>query len=175
MDAPEVRLAGRLGAIARLCSIELEELSWQVWPAQGGQLVGLATALTVECEAGYLSQGSLSYAVNANLKATFPSGEEVFALKCRHVVSLALPPELEPSEEELAAYGGVTTIPLVLPYLRSLVTDLTARAGLPPLVLDTVRIPLPGRPAPLEPFEGGAPAELEEGPSNAEVAEDELL
>ena len=68
------------------------------------------------------------------------------------MVGFAPPPELEPNEEETGAYGDVTTIRLVLPYLRSLVSDITARAGLPPLILDTVRIPLPGRPAPLEPL-----------------------
>ena len=59
MDAPEVRLAGRLGAGAHLCSIELDELSWQLLPARE-PLVGLASALKLECEMVYLGQGSLS-------------------------------------------------------------------------------------------------------------------
>jgi hypothetical protein len=147
-------------------------LSWHLRPA-GAQIVGLASALSLECETVYLGEGSLSYAVNATVVATFPSGEQLFELSCRHIVGFALPPELELGDEELAAYGQVTTIPLVLPYLRSLVSDLTARAGLPPLVLDTVRIPLPGRPTPLEPLEQGTtqPPALAEAPSSADIGE----
>ena len=177
MDAPEVRLAGRLGAEAHLSTIELAELSWHVCPTQGMEVVGLTTELAVECEPGYLSNDSLTYVVSANLKATFPSGQDLFVLKCHHVVGFMLPPDLDPGDEELAAYGKVTTVPLVMPYLRSLVTDITARAGLPPLVLDTVRIPLPGRPTPLDPLslEPGTARQAELGAAPPAETSEELL
>jgi preprotein translocase subunit SecB len=54
----------------------------------------------------------------------------------------------EPNAEEIEAYSKVTVVPVVLPYLRAVVTDLTAKASLPPLVLDPVRMSLPRRPLP---------------------------
>jgi preprotein translocase subunit SecB len=160
-DNPLV-LAGRLGHNARLRTVELQELHWQVHPTVE-QLIDITPELALDVR-GNLVGEALNYAVFASVEAKLESEQQIFGVGLRYVVGLVLPDDMDaPTEDEIKAYGAVTIIPLVLPYLRAVVTDLTSKAGLPPLVLETVRIPLPGRPRPEHPLEyetgvGPAPA-----------------
>jgi hypothetical protein len=151
-DQPELQVAGRLGGLSRLRSIELQELYWQVHPTgtplEPGRTIAAATDLTFN---GATAPAAVNFGVWVNVRGLLEDGHELFTLAARYVVGFGVPDEVSVTEAELTAFGAVTVVPVVLPYIRQLVTDVTSRAALTPLVLDTVRIPLPGRPLPSEP------------------------
>jgi hypothetical protein len=152
VDQPDLQLAGRLGGIARLRTLELQELYWQVHPTAtpfepGRGIISAETDLSFN---GTVTPGAVHYGVWANVRGVLEDGHELFTFAARYVVGFGIPDDVSVTEAEVIAFGGVTVVAVVLPYIRQLVTDVTSRAGLPPLVLDTVRIPLPGRPLPSE-------------------------
>lgn len=53
-----------------------------------------------------------------------------------------MPSGLIVEDQEAEAFGAVTVAATIYPYLRELMDTLTFRMGLPPLVLDVLRIPL---------------------------------
>ncbi|HLN05569.1 MAG TPA: hypothetical protein VK217_04790 [Acidimicrobiales bacterium] len=152
-DQPDLQVAGRLGGISRLRSIELQELYWQVHPKIAPldypmPRISAATELNFN---GTITPGAVNFGVWANVRGLLEDGHELFTLAARYVVGFGVPDDVSVTEAEVIAFGAVTVVAVVLPYIRQLVADVTSRAALPPLVLDTVRIPLPGRPPPTEP------------------------
>jgi preprotein translocase subunit SecB len=50
--------------------------------------------------------------------------------------------DLDPTESDLRAFGTIGAVDIAHPYMRETVQSMTARMGLPPLVLD-IRAPEP--------------------------------
>jgi hypothetical protein len=156
VDQPNLQLAGRLGVISRLRSLELQELYWQVHPTAtpfepGRGIISAATDLNFS---GTITPGAVHYGMWTNVRGVLEDGHELFTFAARYVVGFEIPEEVSVTEAEVNAFGAVTVVAVVLPYVRQLVSDVTSRAGLPPLVLETIRIPLPGRPLPSDSLPG---------------------
>jgi preprotein translocase subunit SecB len=102
-------------------------------------------------------QALVVYRVAMNLKAVGAgedqAGDEqvVFTANIANVILWDLPPELEASDEDLEAFGRVTAVFTVYPYIREEIQSVTARAGLPPLTLNVLRSPIEPVATPTDP------------------------
>jgi hypothetical protein len=68
--------------------------------------------------------------------------EPVFSLDVRFRVDYSCPGELEVQEDAALAFARESVQLTCYPYFRELVSTMTARAGVPPLVLETLHVPV---------------------------------
>ncbi len=132
--------AGRLGASVELQQIRLQHSSFEVLdkdelpePAENTVDLNYANAI---------KDAELAYFVAANVLAVTDPPDWGFRSDCLFVVIYKIDESLDLTTEELDAFGKVTVPPTVVPYVRQLIQDMTARANLPPFVLPLWRIAL---------------------------------
>jgi preprotein translocase subunit SecB len=146
----EIRnLAARLGHIAEIQAIVLRKLHWST------QDIAFDRDQEMPIETMFnLSQGRagdlVRYQVNSTITGRGAAGE-VFRLEATHEAFFSLPESDTASEQELAAFGTVSVFFMVFPYIRELVHAMTGNAGLPPILLRPLRVPInPASGAPIE-------------------------
>jgi preprotein translocase subunit SecB len=154
------RLASRLGAVASLAGLYLQDLTWRVDHRADDATPGVSVSPNVDIRSGTPSHTTLGYVISGSVEAAFADDESLlFSLHATYVVGFTIP-DVEFASDEIQRFGLVTAVPIVFPYLRALVTDMTARGGVPPLVLDLLKIPFGSQEAPPDPGMAALSAEL---------------
>lgn len=135
------QLAGKVGAQVRLGDIRLRRIDAELCDpaAEGPYEVGLSVQPTFD-----EGEGVVVYSVAYRLEATAEGNVTVLRGDIEFSVLYELPPDHGFDENDLAAFGEVSVLFSVHPYIREVVQSLTSRFGLPPLVLDVLRSPLHG-------------------------------
>jgi preprotein translocase subunit SecB len=111
-------------------------------PSPEPLLSPIALAADASIEVNGASTGtSLNYMVGATVTGTLTSGHQLFQLGAAYLVAFVTPPDLQPTPEEVTAFGNVSVVSIVYPYLRQLVADMTGRSGLPALTIAAHRTP----------------------------------
>lgn len=132
------RAAGRIGKVAEIEAITLRQLHWTT-NELGLQAEEPNIQPTINIAHG-LRDAVLRYQVRATFTGMVTAGE-LFRVESVHDVFFRLPDDDEPSEGELEAFGMVTVVFMLYPYLRQELQHLTACAGLPPVLLRPLRVP----------------------------------
>jgi preprotein translocase subunit SecB len=79
----------------------------------------------------------IRYKVSAKKQDT-----SVLALDCTYQISYNIPEDAQAEQNEIEAFGSTTVLFTIHPYVRELVANISARAGLPPIMLGAMRLPL---------------------------------
>lgn len=145
VEPDEKRLqAGRVGAQASLEDIRLRRIEAELCEpaAEGPYEVSLSVDPAFD-----EADNHVLYGVSYRLEATGAGGVVVLTADIEFSLLYELPESHGFEEADLAAFAEVSVLFSVHPYVREVVQSLTARCGLPPLVLDVLRSPLhPSRP-----------------------------
>ena len=142
-------LAARLGHVAEIQAIVLRKLHWTT------QEIAFDPNAPLPVDTMFnVSQGRagnlLRYQVTSTITGRAEAGE-VFRLESTHDAFFSLPETDSATEQELAAFGTVSVFFMVFPYIRELVHSMTGNAGLPPILLRPLRVPInPASGAPIE-------------------------
>jgi len=133
-------LASRVAAAAQLQAIILRDLRWTL-PEQYIP-PGLPIQLRPEFEAELaLFPGSIIYKISTNISAPIPDGTEFFHLSVVYQLVYSLAENMPVSQEEAEAFGSATVMFTVFPYIREILQSTAGRAGLPPILLQPLRVP----------------------------------
>ncbi|MGH9128588.1 MAG: hypothetical protein ACRDY2_06400 [Acidimicrobiales bacterium] len=135
---PITTLAAAVGARAELLSVALRTVTATIVPLAPGVQVEISTSWTTRHDRddqGEVVEYAVDFAVGG-LRPCAPSVRGQFVLQYR------IPGLRGVSDEQLQAFGQVSVAFSAFPYLRELVQSLTVRAGLPALVLGTLRAPV---------------------------------
>lgn len=131
--------AGRLGVCAEIEAITLRQLNWTTNEigVQDGEEPQLQPTITL----GHGRKGAmLRYQVKSSFSGVVTNGE-LFRMEAVHEVFFSIPPDINPDELDLDAFGSVSVFFMVFPYIRELMHRLTVGAGLPPVLLRPFRLP----------------------------------
>ena len=136
------QLAGRIGASVQLQGIVLRELNWSL----PEQLIpgGLSIDLRPEFEAqAATSPGLLIYKIRTEISAVVPDEVEIFHFRAVHQLVFSFPEGLEFTREEVEAFGSTSAMFMVFPYVREALQGTAAKAGMPNILLQPLRLPVP--------------------------------
>jgi hypothetical protein len=89
------------------------------------------------------AEGRAIYDCNYRVKVRGAEGAVAATLDCRYLAVYILGSEEERELSDLVAFGEVTVLRAIHPYLRELVSSLTSRFGLPGITLGVFRVPMP--------------------------------
>ncbi len=87
----------------------------------------------------------IHYSLYVRLAQDAGDEDPVFTLQAQLALNYECPETLEVSDEDALAFGTQSVLFSSYPYFRELVHTMTSRTGLPPLVLGTLRLPIPHR------------------------------
>lgn len=82
---------------------------------------------------------SLRYDVSYSVSCTKETAQ-VLALTCVYQVSYLVQEETRLDQADIDAFGSTTAVLTLHPYMRELLADMSGRAGLPPIILGTMRV-----------------------------------
>lgn len=137
-DSDSVQDAVRIGGAATLLHIGLTRASFK---RGSGAITSLQT-VDVKIMPGYALHGAV---LDCQLKyeVRVRSGRaNVASLGCEYEAQFELPEEFTCTDTELVAFGNVTVLRAVHPYLRELASSSFARLGMPPVTVDLLKIPV---------------------------------
>jgi preprotein translocase subunit SecB len=136
------RLAGRIGAAAELLSIEMQDLSFSTVPREITTYpIPIALSVNLIIEHSRIPPETVGYRVKAQIDGHLSDGKPLFHLEASYVAAFILRgPDF--TEGELDAFGNVSVVQMVFPYLRELTASVSSRSGLPPLTLPAFRVPI---------------------------------
>lgn len=81
---------------------------------------------------------SLRYDVQYSVSST-KAELAVLSVSCTYQVSYSLPEDAPIDRDEIKAFGSTTVLTTLHPYVRELLADVSARAGLPSITLGSIR------------------------------------
>ncbi len=136
----ELRLAGRLGASLELSEVRLGHLRFEMLASEN--ISEAKPDLDLDITSAKTDDG-YGYGVTLSVVALADPQEWGFTAEVVYFALYEGSKDVEYSEGEVNAFGRVTVLATVLPYLRELIQGLTQKAGLPPYMLPLFRVPLP--------------------------------
>ncbi|MHB8244035.1 MAG: hypothetical protein ACYDGN_01600 [Acidimicrobiales bacterium] len=139
-----VSQAGRVGAFAELRSVELRSVTFTSVPGLpvGPSPIPLITNVSLNITHAEPAS-PLGYLLTADVVAQLPTGDVLYSMRAEVVSSFEWPSEADlPAPEELDAFGTVSALPMMFPYVRELFGSLTGRSGLPAVTLPPFRLEL---------------------------------
>lgn len=134
---PEVLRSAAIGVAASIRDVRLRSVTARL-PASD-DLTPITIDLGVRVDRATVSAETVSYSIEFRVSGN--DGEALHIFGTFDVI-YNIPGEAQGTQDDLDAFGNVSVMFSVHPYIRELVQSLTVRAGLPPLVLDTLRAPL---------------------------------
>ena len=130
--------AARIGAVADLMSVSLRMVEAQL--PEPSEITG-PVELDISWETTH--QQSPPDSVRYTYRLVVASAEaHGLHIECAFELTYGVPDRIEPTADDLEAFGEVSVSFSAFPYARELVQTLTTRASLPPLVLGTLRAPI---------------------------------
>jgi preprotein translocase subunit SecB len=140
-DAFEIqRIAGRIGATAQLQAITLRELRWTM--PEINIPPGLPIDLRPEFEAqGTVNPGIVAYKIRTVVSGVIPDEIEIFQFCVEYHAVFTLPEGLEITQQEVEAFGSMSVMMMLFPYVREALQSTAARAGMPGVTLQPIRAP----------------------------------
>jgi preprotein translocase subunit SecB len=130
--------SARLGALAELQGIRLHSLTLQSGPEASGPPYDLGIVINPSVDVkGSKLHYEVKYKVSAKKQDT-----SVLALDCTYQISYNIPEDARAEQDEIEAFGSTIVLFTIHPYLRELVSNISARTGLPPIMLGVMRLPL---------------------------------
>jgi preprotein translocase subunit SecB len=125
-----------LATIADLQGIRLYSLTLQLGP----QVLDPPYELGVAIDPSVETKGTeLRYDISYSISGTKETAQ-VLALTCVYQASYLIPEDTQIEQADINAFGSTAVLLTLHPYLRELLADLSARAGLPPITLGTMRL-----------------------------------
>lgn len=147
--------AARVAGAAQLQAIVLRDLQW-MYPEQqvaAGLPIELLPAFEAELA---LPPGLLVYKVTTDIRGLIPDNVELFRLVVTYQLVYSVDEALQVSQEEAEAFGSVTVMFQVFPYVREILQNLAGRAGVGQILLQPIRVPFV--PSPDDSVDTAAPA-----------------
>ena len=133
-------LASRIGGSVQLQAIILRELNWTL--PERNVLPGLSIDLRPEFEAqAAITPGLLIYKIQTNVSAIIPDEVELFHFTAVHQVVCSFPEGMEFTREEVGTFGSTSVMLMVFPYVREALQGIAAKAGMPAVLLQPIRLP----------------------------------
>lgn len=132
--------ASKVGGAAELEDIRLVSATVKLIDASAEQpfqiLVGIAPSVAqIEDRAMF----ECRYKVDIQA----PSGDQVAVIECQYLATYLLGSDASQDLEDLVAFGDVTVLRALHPYLRELVSTVASRMGLSGITLGVFRVPVP--------------------------------
>jgi preprotein translocase subunit SecB len=136
------QLAGHIGASVQLQAIVLRELNWTL--PELNVPPGLAIDLRPEFEAqAAMTPELLVYKIQTDVSAVIPDEIEIFHFTATYQVVCSYPEGTEFSRDEVEAFGSTSVMLMVFPYVRETLQNTAAKAGVPGILLQPLRLPFP--------------------------------
>jgi preprotein translocase subunit SecB len=137
MEYGTAPMAHEFPELAELHGIRLQSLAFEL-----SQLtLDPPYDFAVTINPGYIAgDTSVRYDVAYVVSGT-KDGAQVLTLECTYQASYGLPDDAEVSRADIEDFGASGVLRMLHPYLRELVADVSARAGLPPITLGSMRLP----------------------------------
>ncbi|MGO8871540.1 MAG: hypothetical protein ACLQPH_09100 [Acidimicrobiales bacterium] len=133
-------LASRIGGSVQLQAIILRELNWTL--PELNVLPGLSIDLRPAFEAqAAMAPELLIYKIQTDVSAVIPDEVEIFHFRAVHQVVCSFPEGMEFTREEVEAFGSTSVMLMVFPYVRETLQSIAAKAGMPAVLLQPLRLP----------------------------------
>ncbi|MHB8289275.1 MAG: hypothetical protein ACYDEY_08575 [Acidimicrobiales bacterium] len=133
-------LASRIGGAVQLRGIILRDVSWTL--PELNVLPGLSIDLRPEFEAQAATTPELLiYKIQTDVSGVIPDEVEIFHFRSVHQVVCSFPEGMEFTREEVEAFGSTTVMLMVFPYVRETLQSIAAKAGMPTVLLQPLRVP----------------------------------
>jgi len=81
------------------------------------------------------------YKIETDVSAVIPDEVEMFHLRTVYQAVFSTPIGMEFSQEEVEAFGATAVMLMVFPYVRETLQSTAAKAGLPSILLQPLRLP----------------------------------
>jgi preprotein translocase subunit SecB len=130
-------LAAQVGAKADLVDVRLRSVSAKLEPPETEDQIPIRS--TSKLSFVRLDAEHVEYRYRVS---TTDTETRSFFVRAEFSLLYSIAGLADLTDEQLDAFGEVSALFSGLPYARELVQNLTARAGLPPLVLPTLRAPI---------------------------------
>jgi hypothetical protein len=141
----------RAASVLEMKDLRLVKLTWEMT----GALVAPPYSFDMEPQLGYTHQDKeVTFQVAHNFTVYSPNDKTKPLLTGNTVyqVNYRLTNSVQLNDEDLSVFGNSTVVLAVYPFLRELLHSLTARSGLPPLVLPLIRTYIHDTPLPKIPL-----------------------